>query len=49
MGLDATIPWTDRGGLPLDPAERAGFRKVRYEGIDVGAYLAGPPAAGGGS
>ena len=49
MGLDATIPWTDRGGRTLEPAEREGFRKVRYDGVDVGAYLAGPPAAGGGS
>jgi len=44
MGLDATIPWTDRTGRALDAAERAGFRKVRYAEIDVQAYLPDPPA-----
>jgi 2,5-furandicarboxylate decarboxylase 1 len=39
MGLDATVPWTDRTGRALDAAERAGFRKVRYAEIDVRAYL----------
>jgi UbiD family decarboxylase len=43
MGLDATIPWTDRAGRALDAAERAGFRKVRYGEVDVRAYLPGPP------
>ncbi len=31
MGLDATIPWTDAQGNPLSRAQRAAFRKVRYE------------------
>jgi len=31
MGLDATIPWTDRTGRSLTKAERDGFYKVRYE------------------
>ena len=30
MGLDATIPWTDRTGRPLSQPERDGFRKVGY-------------------
>jgi 2,5-furandicarboxylate decarboxylase 1 len=30
MGLDATIPWTDRTGRPLSQRERNGFRKVGY-------------------
>jgi 2,5-furandicarboxylate decarboxylase 1 len=44
MGLDATIPWTDRSGRSLEAAERAGFRKVRYAGIDLQAYLPEGPA-----
>jgi 2,5-furandicarboxylate decarboxylase 1 len=48
MGLDATIPWTDRNGRPLEAAERAGFRKVRYAGIDLQAYLPDAPAGSGG-
>jgi UbiD family decarboxylase len=39
MGLDATIPWTDAAGRPLDPAEREGFHKVRYQGVDLACYL----------
>jgi len=31
MGLDATIPWTDRTGRLLSMNERQAFRKVRYE------------------
>lgn len=49
MGLDATIPWTDRAGRALDPAERASFRKVPYDAVDVAAYLSRPPAGKGGS
>jgi 2,5-furandicarboxylate decarboxylase 1 len=30
MGLDATIPWTDRTGRRLTEAERDGFHKVGY-------------------
>jgi UbiD family decarboxylase len=30
MGLDATIPWTDRSGRLLDQAERDAFLKVGY-------------------
>ena len=30
MGLDATIPWTDRTGRPLTETERDGFHKVGY-------------------
>ncbi|HSR34889.1 MAG TPA: hypothetical protein VLY63_30340, partial [Anaerolineae bacterium] len=39
MGLDATIPWTDGAGRPLSPASRDGFRKVRYDSIDLSPYL----------
>ena len=39
MGLDATIPWVDSAGRPLSPAERDGFRKVRYEEVDLSHYL----------
>jgi UbiD family decarboxylase len=39
MGLDATVPWTDAVGRPLDPAEREGFHKVRYQGVDLARYL----------
>ncbi len=39
MGLDATVPWTDSAGRPLSEAERAGFRKVRYEDVDLDRYL----------
>lgn len=41
MGLDATIPWTDRTGRSLSPAERDGFRKVRYAPVDLPRYLDG--------
>lgn len=40
MGLDATVPWTGDGGHPLSEAEREGFVKIRYEGVDVAQYLA---------
>ncbi len=46
MGLDATVPWTDRAGRALDLAERAGFRKVRYPEVDVQQYLSDRPAPG---
>ncbi len=39
MGLDATIPWTDSTGRPLDTAERDGFRRVGYGGVDLLHYL----------
>jgi UbiD family decarboxylase len=42
MGLDATIPWTDRAGRCLSPAERDGFQKVRYAGVDLSRYLGDP-------
>ncbi|MGD8625211.1 MAG: UbiD family decarboxylase [Anaerolineae bacterium] len=38
MGLDATLPWHDRAGQPLSAAERQGFRKVRYEPVDLSGY-----------
>jgi 2,5-furandicarboxylate decarboxylase 1 len=39
MGLDATIPWTDVSGRLLSEAERASFRKVRYDDVDLARYL----------
>jgi UbiD family decarboxylase len=39
MGVDATIPWNDRGGRFLCQAERDSFRKVRYEEVDLSHYL----------
>jgi UbiD family decarboxylase len=39
MGLDATIPWLDTAGRSLSEAERNGFRKVRYEEVDLARYL----------
>jgi 2,5-furandicarboxylate decarboxylase 1 len=39
MGLDATIPWSDRAGLPLDQDTREGFRKIGYGDIDLALYL----------
>jgi UbiD family decarboxylase len=39
MGLDATIPWQDGGGRPLSQAERDGFHKVRYEGVDLSRFV----------
>jgi 2,5-furandicarboxylate decarboxylase 1 len=41
MGLDATIPWTDRVGRSLSSAERDGFQKVRYAPVDLSRYLDG--------
>ncbi len=42
MGLDATVPWTDRTGRTLGQEEREGFRKVLYQQVDVGRYLDEP-------
>jgi UbiD family decarboxylase len=39
MGLDATVPWTDRVGRTLSQEEQDGFRKVLYEQVDVRRYL----------
>jgi 2,5-furandicarboxylate decarboxylase 1 len=39
MGLDATIPWLDRTGRPLDQAARQSFYKVRYESVELDRYL----------
>jgi 2,5-furandicarboxylate decarboxylase 1 len=41
MGLDATIPWTDRAGRTLSQGERDGFCKVRYGEVDLSQYRAG--------
>jgi 2,5-furandicarboxylate decarboxylase 1 len=51
MGLDATVPWTDRGGRSLSAEERAGFRRMRYDPVELRDYglggggqrQAGPP------
>ncbi|MGC9335490.1 MAG: UbiD family decarboxylase [Anaerolineae bacterium] len=51
MGLDATVPWTERGGRLLSVEERAGFRRMRYDPVDLRDYgvggggqrQAGPP------
>ncbi len=40
LGVDATIPWADHTGRRLSQEERAAFRKVRYEPIDLGDYVA---------
>jgi UbiD family decarboxylase len=42
MGLDATIPWKDGAGRHLSLAERDGFQKVRYAGVDLSRYLDDP-------
>jgi 2,5-furandicarboxylate decarboxylase 1 len=39
IGLDATIPWTDRTGRALSHVERDGFRKVCYDEVDLSYYL----------
>jgi len=39
MALDATIPWTDHAGRPLDQAERDAFYKVGYGDVDLSRYL----------
>jgi 2,5-furandicarboxylate decarboxylase 1 len=39
MGLDATIPWTDPTGRPLSETELQAFHKVRYDDVDLAAYL----------
>jgi 3-polyprenyl-4-hydroxybenzoate decarboxylase len=41
MGVDATIPWTDGTGRPLSQAEQEGFRKVRYDQVDLSRYVSG--------
>lgn len=41
MGLDATTPWTDGTGRLLSQAEQEGFRKVRYDQVDLSQYLSG--------
>ncbi len=41
MGLDATVPWTDKAGRPLSEGEREAFYKVRYGEIDREQYLDG--------
>jgi UbiD family decarboxylase len=39
MGLDATIPWDDATGRTLGQEEREDFYKVRYDEVDLSAYL----------
>ena len=39
MGLDATIPWSDRAGDPLDQDTQEGFRKIGYGDVDLARYL----------
>ena len=39
MGLDATIPWVDHAGDPVNEDERAGFCKVGYGDVDLARYL----------
>jgi UbiD family decarboxylase len=39
MGLDATVPWSDRAGRPLDESTREGFRKIGYGNVDLARYL----------
>ena len=41
MGLDATIPWRTREGRLRSEEERAAFRRVGYEAVDVEAYGVG--------
>jgi hypothetical protein len=41
MGLDATIPWRTRGGRLRSEKERAAFRRIGYQTVDVEEYLAG--------
>jgi 2,5-furandicarboxylate decarboxylase 1 len=41
MGLDATIPWANGAGRPLSQAEQEGFRKVRYDEVELSRYLTG--------
>jgi UbiD family decarboxylase len=41
MGLDATIPWINRSGHTLSPAERDAFRTVRYGEVELARYLDG--------
>jgi len=46
MGLDATIPWTDKMSRPLSPEERSGFHKVTYGSLDLAEYVRPPTGAG---
>jgi 2,5-furandicarboxylate decarboxylase 1 len=39
MGLDATIPWRTRDGRLRSEKERAAFRRVGYQTVDVEEYL----------
>ncbi len=39
MGMDATIPWTDRAGRSLDRDARESFRKTGYGEVDLAYYL----------
>jgi 2,5-furandicarboxylate decarboxylase 1 len=39
MGLDATIPWTDKTGRSLSPGERKGFHKGTYGSLDLAQYI----------
>jgi 2,5-furandicarboxylate decarboxylase 1 len=39
MGLDATIPWTDKTGRLLSRTEREGFLKVKHGQVDLSEYL----------
>jgi UbiD family decarboxylase len=39
MGLDATVPWIDHAGQPLDADERQAYRKVSYEPVDLSRYV----------
>ena len=40
MGLDATIPWYKPTGELRTREERAGFKKVGYEEVDIAVYCA---------
>jgi UbiD family decarboxylase len=46
MGLDATIPWTDKTGRSLSLGERKGFHKVAYGSLDLAEYLDRPTGIG---
>jgi UbiD family decarboxylase len=39
MGLDATVPWIDHAGRPLDADERQAYHKVGYEPVDLSRYV----------
>jgi 2,5-furandicarboxylate decarboxylase 1 len=42
VGLDATIPWHTQDGRLRSEEERAAFRRVGYEAVDVGTYVERP-------